>query len=75
MLPLIRERLPEVLRAVAPLIAVVCVLQVTLVQAPTGLFLQFLAGSTLAIAGMVLLFAGVDMGAGSSAPSFPRRAP
>lgn len=62
MLPLFREKLVEVLQAVAPLVALVCVLQVTLVQAPTVLFVQFLAGSVLATAGMVLLFVGIDLG-------------
>jgi hypothetical protein len=47
---------------VAPLLGVVCVLQVTLVNAPAGLFLQFLGGSTLAILGMLLLFAGIELG-------------
>ncbi len=62
MLALIRERLPEVIRAVAPLVGVVCVLQVILVHAPAALFMQFLAGSVLAVLGMVLLFVGIDIG-------------
>lgn len=62
MLAGLREKLLEVLKAVGPLIAVVCVLQVTLVGAPLGLFLQFLAGSVLVVLGMMLLFAGVDLG-------------
>lgn len=57
-----REKLLEVLKAVAPLILVSCLLQFTLVQAPLALFLQFLAGSALAVAGMVLLFMGIDFG-------------
>lgn len=62
MLSLLRARLPEAARAVAPLVAVVCVLQVVLVQAPVALFLQFLAGAVLAVFGMLLLFGGIDMG-------------
>ena len=62
MIALLRERLPEVLKAIVPLIAVGCLLQFTLVQAPAGEFLRFLAGSVLAVAGMLLLFAGVDIG-------------
>jgi hypothetical protein len=62
MIALLREKLVEVLQAVVPLIAVVCLLQVTLVQAPIELFLRFLAGSVLAIIGMVLLLAGIDFG-------------
>ena len=62
MLKLLGERLPEVLRSIAPLIGVVCVLQFTVIHAPAGDFLQFLAGSILVIVGMLLLFAGIDLG-------------
>lgn len=59
---LLTEKLLDVLKAVAPLIGAVCILQFTIVQAPTELFLQFLVGSVLAIIGMLLIFAGVDLG-------------
>ena len=62
MLTLLRTRLPEAAKAVAPLVAVVCVLQLLFVQAPAALFAQFLAGSLLAVLGMLLLFAGIDVG-------------
>lgn len=62
MFTLLRTRLPEAAKAVAPLVGVVCLLQVVLVQAPAALFLQFLAGSLLAMFGMLLLFAGIDLG-------------
>lgn len=62
MLSLLRTRLPEAAKAVAPLVGVVCVLQVFLVQAPAALFLQFLAGSLLAVLGMLLLLGGIDLG-------------
>lgn len=62
MLALLKERLPEVLRAMAPLVGVACLLQVTLVHAPLPQFLQFLAGGVLALLGLVLLFAGIDLG-------------
>lgn len=58
----LKRRLVDVLQTVAPLIGVVCLLQLTLVQAPAALFLQFLAGSVLIIVGMFLLFLGVDYG-------------
>lgn len=58
----LKERLLEVLKTVAPLIGVVCVLQLTLVQAPILQFLQFLGGAALVIIGMLLLFMGVDLG-------------
>ena len=55
-------RLREVLSAVSPLLATVVALQLTVVRAPAALFVQFLVGTAFAIAGMVLLFAGVDLG-------------
>lgn len=59
---LLRSRLPEVLRAIAPLVGAVGLLQVTLVHTPWLDFLQFLAGAVLAVVGMLLLFAGVEHG-------------
>lgn len=61
-LRLFREKLSEVLRAVLPLVATVSVLQAVVVHAPAALFLQFLAGSTLAVLGMMLFFVGIEMG-------------
>jgi hypothetical protein len=62
MLPLLKLKLVEVVKDVAPLVGTVCLLQILLVHAPLGLFLQFLAGSALAALGMMLLFAGIDLG-------------
>jgi hypothetical protein len=62
MLFLLRDKLIEVVKAVGPLVGVVCALLVALVDAPGLLIVQFLAGSALVIAGMVLLFAGLDIG-------------
>ena len=59
---LLREKLVEVLQAVGPLVGVVCVLLAALVDAPGALLLQFLTGSAFVVAGMVLLFAGLDIG-------------
>lgn len=59
---LLRERLPEVLKAIAPLVSVACVLQFTIVGAPAAEFLRMLAGSLLIVVGMTLLLVGVDMG-------------
>lgn len=58
----LRGRLLEVLKAVAPLVLSVCALQLLVVHAPIGDFLQFLAGSALAVIGMLLLFIGIDLG-------------
>lgn len=62
MIQLLREKLHEVLKAVVPLIASVCLLQFAFVHAPLASFLQFLFGSLLAVIGMVLLFVGIDLG-------------
>lgn len=62
MITLLREKLLEVLKAVAPLVVAVCALQLTVVHAPLEIFLHFLAGSALAVAGMLLLFVGIDLG-------------
>lgn len=62
MLLALKERFLEVARAVAPLIATVCVLQALVVHAPAADFLLFLAGAVLAVAGMMLLFMGIDLG-------------
>lgn len=62
MIVILREKALEVLKAVAPLILSICVLQFALVHAPLELFLRFLFGSTLAVIGMMLLFVGIDLG-------------
>ena len=62
MLALLKLKLPEVLQAITPLFGAVCLFQVMLVGAPTALFLQFIAGSFLALLGMLLLLAGIDFG-------------
>jgi hypothetical protein len=62
MFALLRLNLLEALKTVAPLIGVVTALQIAFVHAPAALFLQFLAGSALASLGILLLFAGIDMG-------------
>jgi len=62
MLQLLKEKLWEVIKAVMPLTVVVCILQFTLVYAPTALFLRFLIGSFMAIGGMALFFIGIDVG-------------
>lgn len=59
---LLREKLLDVLKAVAPLVGLVVLLQLTVVHAPLDVFVQFLIGSTLAVLGMLLLFTGIDVG-------------
>lgn len=52
----------EVIRAIAPLIVVVIILQFTFVKASAGVFIQFLIGSILAIAGMTFFLLGIEVG-------------
>lgn len=58
----IKRNLLEVFYAVAPLVAVVFLLQLTVVRAPAALFIQFLIGSLMAGVGMALFLIGVDIG-------------
>lgn len=62
MLTLLKLKLAETLRAVAPLIVVVCLLQFTIVDASTTVFLQYLAGSVLVTVGLLLLLTGIEFG-------------
>lgn len=62
MLNLLRDKFLEVIKAVAPLIIIVCVLQFALVKAPSAMFIQFLTGSFLVVVGLVLFFIGIDIG-------------
>lgn len=59
---LLKDKALEVVRATAPLIVVVIVLQFTLVKASAGVFVQFLIGAMLVIAGMVLFLLGIEAG-------------
>jgi hypothetical protein len=62
MLTLLKLKLPETLRAVAPLIVAVSLLQFTVVGASPEVFLQYLAGSTLVALGLLLLLTGIEYG-------------
>lgn len=62
LLGLLRERVAPVFRSIAPLIGLVCVLQLAVIQAPAADFLQFLAGAVLVVLGLLLLLTGVDLG-------------
>jgi len=58
----IKTKLLEVVTAIMPLSLVVVILQFALVKMPTSLFLQFIIGAVMVIAGMVLFLLGVDIG-------------
>ncbi len=62
MLQLLKEKFLEVIKGILPLVAVVCILQFTVVKAPVALFVQFLVGSLMATVGMMLFFVGIDIG-------------
>lgn len=62
MLLLLKEKLLEVVKAVAPLFALVCLLQLAFVDASTTVFVDFLVGVVFIVTGMLLLFTGVDYG-------------
>ena len=59
---LLAAKLLEGPKAVAPLVMIVSLLQVTVVHAPLEIYFRFLVGSALAMFGMLLLFMGIDAG-------------
>lgn len=59
---LIKEKLREVLSSLLPLIIVICIMQFTLIKAPTEIFLQFVIGCIFAIAGLIFFFVGIELG-------------
>jgi len=62
LLKLLRDTLLEVTRAIAPLVIVVIILQFTVTRAPTDVFLQFLIGAVMVIAGLVFFLLGIEVG-------------
>jgi len=62
MLQMLKEKVLEVIKAITPLVIIICILQFTLVRAPMPLFLQFLIGSLMTISGLTLFFMGIDIG-------------
>lgn len=62
MLQYLKGKLLEIFDAIVPLVVVVLLLQFTIVKAPAALFFQFLIGSLMAAAGMLLFFIGIDFG-------------
>lgn len=61
-LELLKEKLSEVFRSIAPLIAVVVIFQFALVHAPAEIFIRFLIGSLMTILGLMFFFIGIDIG-------------
>jgi hypothetical protein len=52
----------EVIRAIAPLIVVVIILQLTFVRASATVFIQFAIGSILAVVGLTFFLLGIEVG-------------
>ncbi|MBI4286678.1 MAG: DUF1538 domain-containing protein [Chloroflexi bacterium] len=52
----------EVLKAILPLVIAIIIMQFAFIKMPLGLFLQFLAGAVMAIAGMILFLLGIETG-------------
>jgi hypothetical protein len=59
---LLRNTVFEVIRAITPLVVVVVILQLTFVRASAGVFVQFLIGAILVIAGMIFFLLGIEVG-------------
>ncbi len=62
MLYYLKNKSLEVLKAMLPLVIVIIIMQFTLVKMPLEQFWQFLAGVVMAISGMILFLAGLEIG-------------
>jgi hypothetical protein len=58
----LKSKTMEVLKAMLPLVIVIIIMQFALIKMPIGLFLQFLAGAVMTIAGMLLFLLGIEVG-------------
>jgi hypothetical protein len=59
---LLKDTLLEIIRAIAPLIVVVIILQLTFVRASAGVFIQFLMGPILTVVGLMFFLFGIEVG-------------
>jgi hypothetical protein len=62
MLSYLKNKSLEVLKAMLPLVAVIIILQFTVVKMPLAQFWQFLAGVVMAVSGMILFLVGLEIG-------------
>jgi hypothetical protein len=58
----LKDTILEVIRAIAPLIVVVIILQLTFVRASATVFIQFAIGSILAVVGLTFFLLGIEVG-------------
>lgn len=62
MLSYLKNKALEVLKAMLPLVAVIIIMQFTLLKLPLADFWQFFAGVVMAICGMILFLVGLEIG-------------
>jgi len=62
MLNLVKNKGLEVLKAVLPLVVVIVIMQFAFIGMPTPIFLQFLVGSVMVIAGIAMFLVGIETG-------------
>lgn len=58
----IKAKVLEVITAILPLVVAVVILQVAVIRMPWLVFLQFIIGAAMVIAGMILFLLGVEIG-------------
>ncbi|MDD5126914.1 MAG: DUF1538 domain-containing protein [Dehalococcoidales bacterium] len=59
---LLKDTTIEVIRAIAPLVVVIILLQFAIVKAPSSNFIQFCGSVVMMIAGMILFLIGIEVG-------------
>ena len=58
----LKNKTLEVIKAILPIVIVIIILQFTLIKMPAHLFVQFLIGAVMVIAGMMLFMVGIEIG-------------
>jgi hypothetical protein len=58
----IKAKVLEVITAILPLVVAVAILQIAVIRMPVYVFLQFIIGAAMVIAGMILFLLGVEIG-------------
>ena len=58
----VKARVMEVITAILPLVVAVVILQFAVIRMPGHIFLQFMIGAAMVIAGMILFLLGVEIG-------------
>jgi len=58
----LKDKTLEVIKAILPIVIVIIILQFTLIKMPVHLFVQFLIGAVMVIAGMILFMLGIEIG-------------